>query len=108
VQKASKLRGTKYIHLLSPCPTGWRYPSDKTIEVGRFAVNTNIFPLYEVENGRYTINRKPAKKIPIGEYLKLQGRFSHLDDESINIIQNNVDREWELLLRKEEFTKDMK
>lgn len=107
VQKATKFEGTKYIQILSPCPTGWRYPPEKTIEIGRLAVNSNAFPLYEVENGRYKINRKPAKKVPIKEYYKMQDRFGHLPDEVLDEIQKTVDREWEILLKKEDCTKDL-
>jgi pyruvate/2-oxoacid:ferredoxin oxidoreductase beta subunit len=65
-----------------------------------------MFPLYEVENGKYRITRKVVNKKPVVEYLKMQGRFSYLGEEEIKQVQEYVDREWEILLKKEEFTKD--
>ena len=89
------------------CPTGWRAPPDKTMELGRLVIKNCVFPIYEIENGRYTITRKPAKKVPINEYFGMQGRFRHLPADVLEGIQAKVDKEWELLLRKEEFTKDL-
>lgn len=106
VKKAAQIPGPKYIHAYAPCPTGWRLPPDKTIEIARLAVDTCMFPLYEVENGKYRITRKVVNKKPVVEYLKMQGRFSYLGEEEIKQIQEYVDREWEILLKKEEFTKD--
>lgn len=65
--------GLVYIHLLSPCPTGWRFPSEKGIEIGRFAVETNFFPLWEMVRGayRFTVGIKEPK--PIEEFLKKWG-----------------------------------
>jgi len=88
--------------VLAPCPTGWKYDPAKTIEISKVAVDSGIYPLYEVENGVYKINRKVKNKT-VEEYIKMQGRFSHLTDEIIDEMQKNVDKEWELLLRKEEF-----
>ncbi|MEW5760131.1 MAG: thiamine pyrophosphate-dependent enzyme, partial [Candidatus Thermoplasmatota archaeon] len=99
VQTGAKKDGTKYIHILAPCPTGWRYSPEKTIEIGRLAVESCIFPLYEVIDGKYIISKKPKKK-SIKEYLEPQGRFRHLPDSVIEEIQERVDREWERLLRK--------
>src|SRR5512143_1871263 len=80
IMKAKGIRGTKFIHLLSPCPTGWRMPTDSSPEVSILAVETNIFPLYEVEDGvRYTINHQP-RRLPVREYLSKQGRFRHLKE----------------------------
>jgi len=106
VRKAASIQGPKYIHVFAPCPTGWRLPPEKTIEIARLATETCVFPLYEVEHGKYRITRKVANKKPVAEYLKMQGRFSYLGEEEIKQIQEYVDREWELLLKKEEFTKE--
>ena len=102
--KAKNIHGPKYIHIFAPCPTGWRLSPGKSVEIARLAVQTCAFPLYEVENGVYTVTKKPKKK-PLAEYLNMQGRFRHLPEELKNKMQKEVDREWELLLRKEEFTK---
>ncbi len=95
--KAKGIRGTKFIHLLSPCPTGWRMPQDLSPEISILAVETNIFPLYEVEDGvRFTINHEP-RRLPVEEYLLKQGRFQHITEKEIKSIQREVDEEWEKL-----------
>ena len=101
MRKAKEIRGAKFIHILSPCPSGWRYPSSQTVKLARLAVETNLFPLYEVEYGNYTINRKPRKK-PARDYLELQGRFRHISDEIAAEVQAKVDETWEKLLKKEQ------
>ncbi len=100
VNKAKTIRGMKFIHIFSPCPTGWKAPSSQAVKIARLAVHTKVFPLYEIEGGvRYNINVEP-KNLPVEEYLRLQGRFSHLTDEDLQAIQETVDREWERLLKK--------
>ncbi|MBI4757869.1 MAG: 3-methyl-2-oxobutanoate dehydrogenase subunit beta [Chloroflexi bacterium] len=96
-QKARAMKGSRFIHILATCPPGWRIASDLSVKVARMAVQTRIFPLYEVENGvKYTINVRP-KGLPVSLYLKMQDRFKHLTAEDMAIIQENVDREWERL-----------
>ena len=102
VKKAKEIKGTKFIHLYAPCPTGWKHSPDITVKVARLATETNIFPIYEVENGVYKINRKIKNPKPVIEYLKLQGRFSHLKDEEIDFIQSEVNKNWERLLKLEQ------
>lgn len=100
VKKAVSIKGSRFLHVYASCPTGWRIPPDLSVKIARMAVQTNIFPLYEVENGvHYTINYKP-KEYLVREYFKLQGRFRHLSDNDLNDIQKMVDEDWELLLRK--------
>ncbi len=100
VTKAAETKGTAFIHAFSPCPPGWKISSEKSIEIARLAVHTKIFPLYEIFNGEeYHINIEP-KGLPVEEYLKLQGRFSHLDKDDITYIQNRVDYEWKILLQR--------
>jgi pyruvate/2-oxoacid:ferredoxin oxidoreductase beta subunit len=100
MEKAKSIRGTRFIHLLSPCSPGWRLPSELTIKISRLAVRSRVFPLYEIENGKsYTIQEE-SRVVPVKEYLKLQGRFSHLTEEEIERIQEMVDDKWEHLLRK--------
>jgi pyruvate/2-oxoacid:ferredoxin oxidoreductase beta subunit len=97
IKKARTIRGTKFIHMLVPCPTGWKTASDIAPDLSILAVETNIFPLYEVENGRkYTINHTPLR-LPVQEYLSKQGRFKHLTEEEIKNIQMEADDEWERL-----------
>lgn len=101
LRKASKIYGMKYIHLHSPCPTGWRFPSSKTIEVGRLAVLTGMWVLYEVENRIFKLNPPSntlidkSKRRPIRDYIKIQGRFLHLTNENIDLLQRYVDEQWE-------------
>jgi len=100
VSKAVATPGPAYIHVLSVCPTGWRCPTDSTIKMGRLAVQTGIFPLYEVEDGQYKLSVSPAQLKPVTEYLKLQGRFRHLTEDSINKIQERVTKEYNKLKEK--------
>ncbi|HOK05996.1 MAG TPA: 3-methyl-2-oxobutanoate dehydrogenase subunit beta [Syntrophales bacterium] len=100
VKKAKAVKGSRFIHVFASCPTGWRIPSEMSVKIARMAVQTNIFPLYEVEDGvRYTINYKPREYL-VREYFKLQGRFRHLSDADLDAIQEMVDEDWHLLLRK--------
>ena len=100
VKKAKAIKGSRFLHIYATCPTGWRIPSEISVKIARMAVQTNIFPLYEVEDGvTYTINYKP-KEYPVREYFKLQGRFKHLTDQDLKHIQDMVDEDWGLLLRK--------
>lgn len=100
VTKAKSIRGTKFIHLLAPCPPGWKTADDETIQLGRMAVQSKVFPLLEVENGvTWRVTMEP-KGEPVGPYLRRQGRFKHLTDEQIEEIQKQVDLRWEMLLRR--------
>ena len=100
VSKAVATNGPSYLHILSVCPTGWRCPTELTIKIGRLAVQTGIFPLYEVENGKYKLNVNPPKLKPVSDYLKLQGRFRHLSDDVIDEIQQRVTEEYASLKEK--------
>jgi pyruvate ferredoxin oxidoreductase beta subunit len=94
VKKGMDVKGPAYLQILSPCPTGWRCPTDNAIEVGRLAVQTGMFPLYEVENGKYKLNYNPESLKPINEYIKAQGRFRHLSEAEIARIQERVNVEF--------------
>ncbi len=99
-QKARDVKGSRFIHIYASCPTGWRIPSEMSVKIARMAVQTNIFPLYEVEDGlHYTINYRP-KEYLVREYFKLQGRFRHLTEKDLDVIQEMVNEDWRLLLRK--------
>jgi pyruvate/2-oxoacid:ferredoxin oxidoreductase beta subunit len=98
VKKAKRIKGTRFIHILVPCPPGWRFQSDLTVRLSRLAVETRAFPLYEVDRGtRYQLNSMPPK-IPVKEYVRLQGRFSHLTEKQTEAIQKEIDARWEELL----------
>jgi len=111
VKKGLEVDGPAFIHIISPCPRGWRYPMNMTIELARIAVETCIFPLWECEGGEYSVSspsmryvRRPDMTKPVKEYLKLQGRFRHLFNpertDIIERIQKHADREWKLILKR--------
>ena len=99
-QKAKEKKGgSRFLHVLAACPPGWRVPSELTIKVSRLAVQTNVFPLYEVEDGiTYTLNYTGERKVK--DYLEIQGRFKHLTEADISDIQRQIDADWKLLLKK--------
>jgi len=99
VEKAKAVDGPAYLHILSVCPTGWRIPPEKAIEYGTLAVNTGVFPLYEVENGDWKLSRKPKELKPLTDYFKGQGRFRHLDEQTVEHIQLEVTKKWERLVK---------
>jgi pyruvate ferredoxin oxidoreductase beta subunit len=106
VEKAKKVKGPSYIHVFSVCPTGWRAASEQTIKLGRLALETGIFPLYEVEDGKYRLTvDMPEKLRPVNDYLKLQGRFRHLMPGDIEKVQEKVNQELRKLLHKVETSK---
>lgn len=100
VKRAKEIRGTRFLHLLSPCPTGWKMAENMAPMSAAAAVETNIFPLYEIVEGtEYTINHIP-KGLPVEKYLSLQGRYKHLGQEEIRTIQAETDRAWKELQRR--------
>ena len=104
LRRAKETRGFKFIYALSPCPVGWRFSSELTVRVARLAVQSKLFPLYEVEDGdRYILNVEP-EGVPVNEYFQPQGRFSFLREGDMERIQENVDREWERLMRRMEIS----
>ncbi len=90
VEKAVAVKGPAYLHVLSVCPTGWRCAPELTIKLGRLAVQTGMFPLYEVENGKYKMSLDLPELKPVTEYMKLQGRFRHLSENDIKFIQERL------------------
>jgi pyruvate/2-oxoacid:ferredoxin oxidoreductase beta subunit len=97
IERAKNTQGMRFLHILSPCPPGWKTGSEQTIELGRQAVQTKVFPLMEVEDGtrwRFTVDH-PGD--PVEPYIRAQGRFRHLTEEQIGAIQGEVDAKWEVL-----------
>jgi pyruvate/2-oxoacid:ferredoxin oxidoreductase beta subunit len=100
-KKAKDIKGTRFLHIYAPCPTGWKSRPEDAVKLGRMVIQNCIFPLYEIEYGeKYTLNIKVKDKKPINDYLKLQGRFRHLKPDDIQIMQEEVDRNWARLLKK--------
>jgi pyruvate/2-oxoacid:ferredoxin oxidoreductase beta subunit len=100
VKKAMNVKGTRFIHLLASCPTGWRHAPELTVEVARQAVKSRIFPLYEIENGeKWHLNPMPEKE-SIAPYLEAQARFKGMTPDMIAAFQGNVDADWDKLVNK--------
>jgi len=100
VKKAAEIKGPAYLHILSVCPTGWRSIPELSIRLGRLAAETGVFPIYEVEYGKYKLNIDFPQLKPLKEYTRLQGRFRHLTDEMLQEIQKRVHLEYEQLREK--------
>jgi pyruvate ferredoxin oxidoreductase beta subunit len=91
VKKAAEVDGPAYIHLQQPCTTGWGYSPAKTIELGRLAVETGSWILYEIEEGEFKVTYRPIQRKLVNEYLNAQKRFKHLTDLEKDLIQSHVD-----------------
>ena len=102
--KAIYTPGANFLNIMAPCPRGWRYPTEDLMEICKLAVETCVWPLYEVEYGVYKLNYEPKNKLPVEEFLKKQGRFKHMfakgNEWMIEEAQKFVDEKWEALLKK--------
>ena len=107
-EKAIYTKGAKFLNVLAPCPRGWGYPTEDLMKINKLAVETCYWPMYEVVDGVYHITYKPAKKLPVEEFLKPQKRFKHMfkpgNEWMIEKFQEEVDKRWNELLAKEEMT----
>ena len=107
-EKAIYTEGPTFLNVMSPCPRGWGYPTEDLMTINKLAVETCYWPLYEVIDGKYKITYKPAKKLPIEEFLKPQKRFKHMfkpgNEWMIEDFQREVDARWQELLDLEEIT----
>lgn len=98
LRKAMEVKdGLVYVHLLSPCPTGWKFPPEKAIEIGRLAVETHFFPLWEMERGVYRFTVEVTKPKPLEELLGKMGKYSHLRPKQIKGIRGGVLTRYEML-----------
>jgi len=101
VQKALEVEGPAVIHIIAPCPRGWRHEDKDTFKIARLATQSRYFPVYEYDHGKYQINIKVPKPLPVIEYMKPQGRFKHLfkpeHSKELELIQDRVDKNWERL-----------
>ena len=84
--KAIYTPGAAFLNVMAPCPRGWRYPSEKLLEVTKAAVETCVWPLYEVVEGKYILSYKPKNKLPVEDYLKMQGRFAHMAFTELKVL----------------------
>ena len=104
--KAIYTEGPCFLNVLSPCPRGWRYDAADLEEICRLAVDTCVWPLYEIEDGVWKVNYVPKRKLPVADFLRKQGRFAHMFKEGnewmIQEAQDWVDAQWESLLAKAE------
>lgn len=98
-KKAADTKGAAYLHVLSVCPTGWRIPPEEAIKYGRLAVESGMFPLYEVVNGKYRMTYKPPVMMPVKEYLSGQGRYRHLTDKEFEKIEEMAKQEYQRIVR---------
>ena len=103
-EKAIYKKGPAFLNVLAPCPRGWRYETPDLMNICKLAMDTCIWPVYEVEDGVWKLNYKPKKKLPVSDYLEPQGRFKHLfkkgNEHLIEEIQQDVDKKWEDLLKR--------
>ena len=103
-EKAIYTEGPAFLNIMSPCPRGWRYEAEDLAEICKLAVDSCVWPLFEVEYGVWKLNYEPRKKVPVEEYLKKQGRFQHMFEDGnewmIKEVQQHVDEKWETLLNR--------
>lgn len=97
VEKASKIQGTKYIHVIAPCPTGWGIKTEDCIEVAKEVVDCGLWYLAEFENGEFRLNKRPKEFTSIESYIKRQGRFKHMTDEDIENVVKARDQKWNFI-----------
>ena len=107
LERAKGIRGTRFIHVIAPCPTGWGAPESKMVDLARDVVDCGLWYLAEYEGeqvsgvpgGKFTLNRKPREFASVRDYLKSQGRFRALSDEEISLVERSRDAKWETILR---------
>ncbi len=108
VEKALAVDGPAFLNVLMPCPVGWHFDTAIGQDLAREAVECNFWPLFEVENGVYTINKKPKEPTPVADWMKKQGRFKHVfkpgNEHLLEASQQFVDAQWEKLLKLEAMT----
>lgn len=100
VEKAARMKGSRLLIALAPCPTGWGYDPQETVQIGKLAVACGLWPLKEFEDGKIVHTKRPGKRLPVETYLKTQTRFTHLfeperDEQTLREIQQRVDAYWQ-------------
>lgn len=105
VRTASNIQGFRFLHILSPCTPNWKIEPANAVRLARLAVETGVFPLYEVHDGAtYRVTVKPKELKPVSEYLDLQKRFARMNESTRKTYQNFVQKNWARLLRLEQIT----
>lgn len=107
LERAKGIRGTRFIHVIAPCPTGWGAPESKMVDLARDVVDCGLWYLAEYEGeqesgvpgGKFTLNRKPREFASVRDYLKSQGRFRALTDEEVSLVERSRDAKWEMIER---------
>ena len=107
LERAKGIHGTRFIHVIAPCPTGWGAPESKMVDLARDVVDCGLWYLAEYEGeqesgvpgGKFTLNRKPREFTSVRDYLKSQGRFRALSDEEISLVERSRDAKWERIER---------
>lgn len=99
VEHAATIRGTKYIHVMAPCPTGWGCGVDETVDISKDIVDCGLWYLAEYEGGAFKLNRNPREFASVEAYLRRQGRFKALTDEDIAQVEAARDAKWEVMRR---------
>jgi pyruvate ferredoxin oxidoreductase beta subunit len=102
VKKGIEHKGPAYIQVYVPCVPGWRIAENKTVEVCKLAYKAKVTPLYEIENGQLKFTMKPAEGAAVKNYLAMQGRFKHLNEQEIAEIQEHINKQWDKLIKLEE------
>ena len=101
-EKALYTKGAAFLNILAPCPRGWRYETHRLMEISKLAVETCVWPTFEIVEGNLSLSYIPKNKLPVETYLKEQGRFSHMfakgNEHLIEEYQAQVDKNWNLLL----------
>jgi len=106
VRKAKEIKGTRFIHIFTPCPPGWSFPFSDTIGIGELAVKTGWNILYEIEDGNFHLSSasesiaRKGNLLPLREYLEVQGRFKNITEEQINELQEWVNTRWKRCLQR--------
>lgn len=94
-QKARTIQGFRYIHILAPCFRGWGIREDQTVQLARLAVECGLWQLYEEIGGRRRVTVVPERRIPVREYLRLQGRFKNMEEAAVEALQAEADRRFQ-------------
>ncbi|OPY82853.1 MAG: Pyruvate synthase subunit PorB [Smithella sp. PtaU1.Bin162] len=106
--KAKRIRGTRYMQIHIPCPPGWGYPPRDTVKLARLAIETGVFVLFEIENGKFHFTGRSkslaekGNRLPLSNYIERQDRFKKMTEEQLRSLQKFVDNKWNEYLKKAE------